>query len=289
MAVSLIGLVGAVRAIVAALVLVVGAIAAAFLIGSGLAFVGLTLWLLTIVLVGVGALLIARAGRPAAGAGAIVTAVSLWLAFQYELPALLWTVAFYLGVGLVLVGTAQDSMHVGAWALVIPRVAFGWAWVDNAQDHFRAGWLPGGAGGYAQLVNGAAGRPATYFLDPLYQGFLRGAVAPNVDLFAALTLCGELAFGTLLAVGLLTPVAAAGLLWQSFNYVQMKSFVSHGSYSDKVFFAADLFCLVTLAGLSHGLDASLRHVAPAFVRSLMGAPAGDEVVAVPEPRPGLAS
>ncbi|HEY3108989.1 MAG TPA: hypothetical protein VGL23_09565 [Chloroflexota bacterium] len=288
MAVSLISLAGAVRAVVGALVLVVGAIVVASVLGSGLAFLGLMLWLLTIGLVGVGVLLIARVGRPIAGAGAIVTAVSLWLAFQYEMPAIVWTVVFLVGIGLIVRGTAQDSMHVGAWALVIPRVMFGWAWIDNAQDHFRSGWLPGGAGGYAQIVNGAAGRPATYFLDPLYQGFLRGTVAPNLDTFAALTICGELTFGALLAVGLLTPVAAAGLLWQSLHYVEMKSFVSHGSYTDKVFFAVDLFCLITLVGLSYGLDASLRHVAPAFLRSLMGVPAADEVAAVPEPRPGLA-
>jgi uncharacterized membrane protein YphA (DoxX/SURF4 family) len=288
MAVSLISLVGAVRAVVAALILVVGAIVVASVLGSGLAFVGFTLWLLTLVLAGVGAVLIARAQRPIAGAGAIVTAIALWLAFQYELPALVWTVVFFVGVGLVVRGTAQDNLHVGAWALLIPRVMFGWAWVDNAQDHFRNGWLPSGGGGYSQLVNGAAGRPATYFLDPLYQGFLRGAVVPSLDSFAALTLCGELVFGTLLAVGLLTPVAAAGLLWQSFNYVQLKSFISHGAYSDKVFFAADLFCLITLAGLSYGLDASLRFVAPAFVRSLMGVPADDEAATVPEPQPGLA-
>src|SRR5439155_22843012 len=222
MAVSLISLAGAVRAVVGALVLVVAAIVVASVLGSGLAFVGFTLWLLTIVLVGAGALLIARAGRPIAGAGAIVTAIAVWLAFQYELPALLWTVLFFVGVGLVVWATAQDSMHVGAWVLVIPRVMFGWAWVDNAQDHFRSSWVPGWAGGFSQIVNGAANRPATYFLDPLYQGFLKGTVAPNLDMFAALTICGELTFGTLLAVGLLTPVAAAGLLWQSLNYIEMK-------------------------------------------------------------------
>jgi hypothetical protein len=68
----------------------------------------------------------------------------------------------------------------------------------------------------------------------------------------------------------------------------MKSFVSHGSYTDKVFFGVDRFCLITLAGLSPGLDASLRHVAPAFVRSLMGAPADDEAPALPHAPPGRA-
>jgi len=288
MAISLISLSGAIRAVVGALVLVVGAILVANILGSGPAFVGFTLWLLTIVLVGAGVMLIARAGRPVAGAGAIVVALSLWLAFQYELPAILWTVAFLVGIALVVRGTAEDSLHVGAWALLIPRVMFGWAWIDNAQDHFRSSWVPGGAGGYAGVVNGAANRPASYFLDPLYQGFLKGVVAPNLDMWAGLTICGELFFGTLLAVGLLTPIAAAGLLWQSFNYVEMKSFVSHGSYTDKIFFSVDLFCLITLAGLSYGLDASLRHVVPGFVRGLMGAPADDEAAALPHPQPGLA-
>ena len=68
----------------------------------------------------------------------------------------------------------------------------------------------------------------------------------------------------------------------------MKSFVSHGSYTDKIFFGVDLFCLITLAGLSYGLDASLRHVVPDVVRGLMGAPDDEEAAALPHPQPGLA-
>ena len=129
--------------------------------------------------------------------------------------------------------------------------------------------------------------PASYFLDPIYQGFLKSVVVPSPDVWAALTMFGELSWGVMLALGLCTPVAALGLLFQSFNYVNMKSFVSHGAYTDKAFFAADLFCLIVNAGLVYGLDASLRHHVPASVaRTLMGAPVGDDEPApVPQVQP----
>jgi uncharacterized membrane protein YphA (DoxX/SURF4 family) len=242
-------------------------------------------WLLVLGAIGTAIYLYVRAQRWAAALGVFLVGVSIAIAFYVSPQAwLAWTVLWFAGVALIVWGTARDTLRHDAWPLLLLRVFIGWAWVDNAQDHFRSGWLPGGAP-YLQQATGAVNRPPTYFLDPLYQGFLRGTVAPNLDTFAALTICGELAFGALLAVGLLTPVAAAGLLWQSLNYVEMKSFVSHGAYTDKVFFAADLFCLITLAGLSYGLDASLRHVAPAFVRSLMGVPADDGAAAMPEPQP----
>lgn len=286
---AIISLSNAARALVAALVLIAGSVAVASALGSGLAFLGLTLWLLTLGIGGAGVLLIARAGRPVAGAGAIVSVVAMWLAFQYQLPVALWTLVLLAGVGLIAWGTAADSPVQHAWVLMIPRVAFGWAWIDNAQDHFRLNWLPGG-GAFAQQATVAANRQPLNFLDPVYQGFLKGTVAPNADVWASLTLCGELAFGMLLAVGLLTPVAAAGLLVQSFNYVEMKGFVPHNTYADKAFFAADLYLLVTQAGLALGLDASLRSVVPSFLRPLVGVTA-DEATGTPSaPRqqPGLA-
>src|SRR5436190_1295608 len=77
--------------------------------------------------------------------------------------------------------------------------------------------------GYLQTATGAANRPPAYFLDPVYQGFLKGVVVPNIDVFAGLTVCGEMTFGLLLAVGLCTPVAALGAMFLHFNYFNMKS------------------------------------------------------------------
>ncbi|HEY3083394.1 MAG TPA: DoxX family membrane protein [Chloroflexota bacterium] len=274
-------------ALVAATVLIVGGIAVGAAIGSGSAFYALALDLLVIGLVAAGALL-AFKGRAIAGAGAVVTALATWVAFDYTAPAVLWTVLFFLGVGLAVWGTRADTLDPGAWPLLIPRVAIGWAWLDNAQDHVRgADWVPGGGAFLTQATN-ASNRQPGYFLDPLYQGFLKSVVVPNGDVWAGLTIAGEMAFGVLLALGLLTPVAAIGSLWHSFHYFMMKGFVAHGGYTDKVFFAGDLLTLVTGAGLVYGLDASLRHHVPGFVaRYLMAAPVAEHEV-VPAPAPASA-
>ena len=65
-----------------------------------------------------------------------------------------------------------DWYRRDAWPLLLLRVFIGWAWVDNAQDHFWASqWFGGTGGQFAQIANGAATRQPTYFVDPLYQGF----------------------------------------------------------------------------------------------------------------------
>jgi thiosulfate dehydrogenase [quinone] large subunit len=45
---------------------------------------------------------------------------------------------------------------------------------------------------------------------PFFQGFMRGAVVPNAELFAQLMRVGELALGVALILGLLTNLAAIG-------------------------------------------------------------------------------
>jgi uncharacterized membrane protein YphA (DoxX/SURF4 family) len=276
----------ALGALAATAVLIVGGIVAGSAIGSGSAFHALALDVLLAGLVAAGALL-ATKGRPIAGAGAIVTALATWLAFDYTVPAVVWTVLFFVGVGLAAWGTRADTLDPRAWPLLIPRVVIGWAWLDNAQDHVRgANWVPGG-GAFLTLATNASNRQPGYFLDPLYQGFLRSVVVPNGDVWAGLTIAGEMAFGVLLALGLLTPVAAFGLLWHSFHYFMVKGFVAHGGYTDKVFFAGQLLALVTGSGQVYGLDASLRHHVPSFVaRYLMAAPVHEpEDLRVPAPAP----
>ena len=213
--------------------------------------------------------------RKLAAAGAVVLAIAVWSAFYLSsqaAPWLVWTVLFFAAVGLIAYDTAQDTTRKSWWPLALVRIFFGWAWIDNAQDHFRVGnWFVGDGGGFAQTANGAAARPPTFFLDPPYQGFLLAAITPNADAWAGVTACGELAFGLMLAIGFLTPVAAWLSLWQSSNYILMKGFLSHGAYTDKVFLIADLVVMLTGAGLVYGLDAALQHHVPAwFAKWFMG-------------------
>ena len=107
----------------------------------------------------------------------------------------------------------------------------------------------------------------------------------GVDQWAGLTISGELAFGTLLAAGFLAPIGALGAMWHNLNYMLMKGFVSHGAYTDKAFFAAELFCLIVLAGLVYGLDASMRRYVPApLAQWLMGLPDQEAARRAPAPR-----
>ncbi|HEV8636260.1 MAG TPA: TQO small subunit DoxD [Chloroflexota bacterium] len=277
------------RALIVVIVLLALSIGVASALGSGLAFLGLVLWLLSIGVVAAGVLAIVR-GRPIAGAGAIVAVVAVWCAFQYTLPAILWTVLLLVAIGLVVYGTREDTASPRAWPLLLVRAGIGWALIDNSQDHFRSNWLPAVQGtGFFQTANGTASRPPMWFLDPLYQGFVRDVVVPQVDVWSALVICGELSFGLLLALGLLTPVGALGAMWLNGNYMLMKGFVAHGAYTDKVFFLGEAFSLVTAAGLVYGLDASLRRMVPPVVAEwLMGASAAELPLPSPiqpEPRP----
>lgn len=264
-----------VGALVATAVLVVLAIVLAQPLG-GLGILGAAIWGTIVVLVAVGLLLIARARRPLVGAGTIVMAVAVWVAFNVQPQAwLLWTVLFFVAVGLVVAGTRPD-VHDRSWLILLPRVAVGWALMDNAQDHLWGGWLPSG-GGFLQTATTAATRQPLWPLDSAYQAFLANVVVPNGGTWAGLTAGGELVFGVLLALGLLTPVATIGAMWQNGNYILMKGVVAHGAYTDKVFFAVELFCLLAAAGYAYGVDASLRRVVPAsIVRLLIGRPPAAE-------------
>lgn len=51
-----------------------------------------------------------------------------------------------------------------------------------------------------------------------------------------------------------------------------KSFISHGAYVDKTYFAVELFYLISRSGLAYGLDAALLPYVPATLSSaLVGA------------------
>lgn len=229
---------------------------------------GVAIWGTIAALVGVGVLLIVRVGRPLAGAGAIVMAVSVWVAFFVQPQAwLLWTFLFVVAVGLVVVGTRPDVQD-RSWLVLLPRVVVGWALVDNAQDHLWGGWLPNG-GGFLQTATTASTRQPLWPLDPAYQAFLANVVVPGGGTRAGLTAGGELVFGVMLALGLLIPVGAIGAMWLNGNYMLMKGFVAHSAYTDKTFFAVELFCLLAAAGYAYGVDASLRRIVPRRIARLV--------------------
>jgi len=260
---------------------------------SSLAFLSVILWLLGLGSLAVAAYLVVVCSRPIAAVGALLTGSAILIAFYAApQPWLLWTTLFFVGVGLIAFDTRRDVPDRGTWPLLLLRVFIGWSWVDNAQDHFWSGqWFGGTGGAFLQTVNGVAGRAPLHPLDPLYQGFVRGAMVPNADLWAALTACGELTFGVLLAIGFATPVAAFLSVWQSSNYILEKGFIAHGAYTDKAFLAAQVVLLVTQAGLAYGLDASLRHHVPAwFARWLLGTEPAEPSASTspalqPHPRP----
>jgi uncharacterized membrane protein YphA (DoxX/SURF4 family) len=257
-----------VRSLVATVVLllVVMLVAGAGL--SGPAILTISIWLSVIGLAAVGAFLIGRGTRPAAGAGALVAAAAVVMAYFWRTTPgpFLWPVVFLVAVGLVAYGTRLESPGPTAWLLLLPRVVVGWAFVDNAQNDYT--WAFNG-GNFLTSANAAIQRGPGWFLDVPYQAFLSGVVVGRPDTWAGLFVSGELVFGLLLALGLFTPSAAWGTMWLSANIIMEKSFVSHGAYVDKTYFVVELFCLLSRSGLAYGLDAALAPYLPVAVASTL--------------------
>src|SRR4051812_38192715 len=117
-------------ALIVVVVLVLVAIVLAQPLG-GLGILGVAIWSAIAGLLAVGVLLVTRARRPLVGAGTIVMAASIWVAFFVQPQAwLLWTILFFVAVGLVVAGTRPD-VHDRSWLVLLPRVVAGWAFVDN--------------------------------------------------------------------------------------------------------------------------------------------------------------
>jgi len=235
---------------------------------SGPAILTFSIWVSLLGLLVVGAFLIARAQRPLAGAGAIVAAVAVWLAYFWRSNPgpFLWPVVFMVAVGLIAYGAREDVSTPNAWLLLLPRFVVGWAFLDNAQNDYT--WAFNG-GNFLTSANAAIQRGPGWFLEVPYIGFLSGVVVGRPDTWAGLFVSGELVFGLLLALGLFTPIAAWGAMWLSANIIMEKSFISHGAYVDKTFFLVELFCLISRSGLAYGLDAALAPHVPAVIASTL--------------------
>jgi uncharacterized membrane protein YphA (DoxX/SURF4 family) len=242
---------------------------------SGPAILTFSIWISMIGLVAVGAFLIARVRRTYAGAGAIVAAIAVWLAYFWRSNPgpFLWPVVFIIAAGLIAYGTRQDVSSPTAWLLLLPRFVVGWAFLDNGQNDYT--WAFNG-GNFLSSANAAVQRGPLWFLEVPYNAFLGGVVVGRPDTWAGLFVSGELIFGLLLALGLFTPIAAWGTMWLSANIIMEKSFISHGAYSDKTYFAVELFCLISRSGLAYGLDAALLPYVPAAISSaVVGATPGE--------------
>src|SRR5712692_286522 len=143
---------------------------------SGPAILTFSIWVSLLGLLAVGAFLIARAQRPIAGAGAIVAAVAVWMAYFWRSNPgpFLWPVVFLVAIGLIAYGTRGDTRVRYAWVLLLPRFVIGWAFLDNGQNDYT--WAFNG-GNFLTSANAAVQRAPGSFLDPPYQTFLSGAVA----------------------------------------------------------------------------------------------------------------
>jgi hypothetical protein len=242
---------------------------------SGPAILTVSIWISILGPVAVGAFLVLRAQRQVAGAGAIVAALSVWIAYFWRTNPgpFLWPVVFIVAVGMIAYGTRREVSTRSAWLLLLPRFVVGWAFLDNAQNDYT--WAFNG-GNFLASASSAVQRGPLWLLDAPYQAFLSGVVVGRPDTWGGLFVSGELIFGLLLGLGLFTPIAAWGTMWLSANIIMEKSFITHGAYVDKTYFVVELFCLISRSGLAYGLDAVLGPHVPAGVAStLIGATPGE--------------
>ncbi len=255
---------------------------------SGLTILWTFIWLSAGGATAVGLFLIVVGGRPIAGAGAILAAVSIVLAFVWRTPpaGVVWTLGLLAAALLVVRGTAADAASTRFWPALLPRLVVGWAFVDNAVNDMV--WVSGGTSGFLSAATNAVKREPQ-FLDGGYQPFLQNIVMPRPDTFAGLFLSGELVFGLLLVLGLFSAIGASGAMWLSVNIILEKSFMSHGAYIDKTYFIAEFFCLIAGAGFVYGLDASLQRLLPSWASRWFAAARSGAETRVPLPAASMAT
>jgi thiosulfate dehydrogenase [quinone] large subunit len=188
-------------------------------------------------------------------------AVNRWLA-SFPKTSLAWLAFIRIGVGLAMLSNGINKLGV--------KIEGG----QPAANWFTAPPLRG-------ILDGAIKSPA---VDPLYRGFLESAALPNAETFAALVTIGELLVGLSLTLGLLTRLGGFGGAFLHLNYMLMKGLLSHGGYTDRLFFGLEIVLAVTAAGYVLGLDGVLRASVPAWLRALMSPTPDDEPGAEPVPQ-----
>jgi thiosulfate dehydrogenase [quinone] large subunit len=98
------------------------------------------------------------------------------------------------------VGSGGRPLNGMTWV----RILVGATWLDGAAEKFSNPHFPQQFAATVRSGGYVAQAP------PFVQHFMRATVVPNAELFANLTRAGELVFGVLLVLGLLTNLAA---LW----------------------------------------------------------------------------
>src|SRR5215471_543750 len=160
---------------------------------SGPAIFTLSIWISILGLMVIGVFFVTRAERPYAGAGAIVAAAAVWIAYFWRTNPgpFLWPVVFLVAIGLIVYGTRQDASIPNGWLLLLPRFVVGWAFLDNAQNDYT--WAFNG-GNFLASANTAVQRGPGWFLEAPYTAFLGSVVVGRADTWAGLFVSGELVF-----------------------------------------------------------------------------------------------
>lgn len=103
-------------------------------------------------------------------------------------------------------GTQRDQL---SWSAI--RVLVGVLWLNSFWGKFTN---PAYVAGFAATNKGFAAKTSFGF----YRDFLNGVVIPNSELWANLTMFGELAIGVLLVLGLLTNIGAVTAFFLNVNF-----------------------------------------------------------------------
>src|ERR1051326_6533458 len=98
------------------------------LLAGGLAITGpailtFSIWISILAPMAVGIFLVARARRSVAGAGAVVAALAVWIAYFWRSNPgpFLWPMVLIASIALIVQGTRQDVQTPHAWLFLLPR------------------------------------------------------------------------------------------------------------------------------------------------------------------------
>jgi thiosulfate dehydrogenase (quinone) large subunit len=138
-----------------------------------------------------------------------------------------------------------------ARGLALIRMGIGLYFLAEGTDKLSHGWLNSGQQ-LQRMLQFAIPRAM-----PWYSHFLKATVLPHVSLFARLVTLGELAVGTGLVLGLLTPLAAAGAIWLTANYMLQAPVNSLIAGRNRLFILCALVFILSSAGAAWSVDSLL--------------------------------